>query len=433
MRGKLSVGLTAALALFFGITGGAAVAQNTDDAALKSLNACLSGPSPGSEKDFMMGLNPALNAPDRVSWCIFLYVNSNAASTGNNNALFETWATDNDTFQTNPSWPGPGTAEKPLHQPVLRQLRGQPQGGLTPFVLPFSSTQCQAGQLCVGEEVRRNRATFDFIKDNKLFSRAGLKAYDKAIVFPPDSIEVKANWVPVSQLAQFLGNSGAPVDAKLYHLNTVSENGQQVQYALVSFHVISKMVPNWTWATFEHMNNPGRCDVLGCGDTFGAAPPLMPPHVPDNTSPHTGEQYPNCTKSAALTALFKDTKIDAAFVNYCLKGSQTDFTDGQGVKTRLGNSVTEAGFLDTASCISCHGNAAFSFVTGGWATNRVFLFNSTPIAAVGPLDAGQFWLFPDKDPMRPRDAPIFRSSDFVWSIPFCAVDDTTGKSNCVTK
>ncbi|MDH2356976.1 hypothetical protein QCM80_41230 [Bradyrhizobium sp. SSUT112] len=95
--------------------------------------------------------------------------------------------------------------------------------------------------------------------------------------------------------------------------------------------------------------------------------------------------------------------------------------------------MTEAGFLDTASCISCHGNAAFSFVTGGWATNRVFLFNSTPIAAVGPPDAGQFWLFPDKNPMRPRDAAIFRSSDFVWSIPFCAVDDTTGKSNCVTK
>jgi len=431
MPGKTAASL-AAFALLLGVGVYSANAQNADDAALKNMNACLVGAPPGSELDFMTRLNPALNDPDRVSWCLFLYVNSSAASTGNNNALFETWATDNDTFQVDPTWPGPGASEKPLHQPILPRLARQPQGGLTPFVLPFSSTQCQQGQLCVGEEVRRNRSTFDFIKNNKLFSRDGLRGYGKPIVLPSDSIEVKANWVPVSQLGQFLSGSGSPADPALYHLNTTTENGQQVQYALVSFHIISKMVPNWTWATFEHMNNPGRCDVLGCNDTFGASPPSTAPHLPDNSGPHTGEQYPNCVKTPALTALFGVGKIDPAFANYCLKGSQTDFTDAQGVKTRLGNSVTEAGFLDTASCISCHGNAAFTFVTGGWSANRVFLYNSTPIGAVGPLDAGQFWLFPDKDPMRPLDAAIFRSSDFVWSIPFCAID-AAGKSNCVVK
>jgi hypothetical protein len=418
----------AAVAICMGIGSVSAAAQSADDAALKNMNACLSGANPGSERDFMTRLNPALNDTDRVSWCLFLYVNSNAASTGNNNALFETWASDNDTFQTNPAWPGPGTTEKPLRRPVLPHIAEQAQGGLTPFVLPFSSTQCKPGELCVGEEVRRNRSTFDFIKDNGLYSRDGLRAYAKPIVFPSDSIEVKANWVPVSQLAQFLSGSGSPADPNLYHLNTATENGQQVQYALVSFHIISKMAPNWTWATFEHMNNPGRCDVLGCNDSFGANPPVAAPRQ----SNATGKQYPDCVKAPALTALFANTKIDAAFANYCLKGSQTDFTDAQGVKTRLGNSVTEAGFLDTASCISCHGNAAFSFVTGGWSSNRVFLYNSTPIAAVGPLDPGQFWLFPDKDPMRPADAAIFRSSDFVWSIPFCAID-AAGKSNCAVK
>jgi hypothetical protein len=416
-----------ALELFLGIGVAAASAQIADDAALKYMNACLSGANPGSERDFMTRINPALNDPDRVAWCIFMYVNSNAVSTGNNNALFETWASDNDTFQTNPVWPSPGTSEKPLRQPILPLLARRPEGGLTPFVLPFSSTQCQPGQLCVGEEVRRNRSTFDFIKNNKLFSRDGLRAYAQAITFPSDSIEVKANWVPVSQLGQFLSGSGSPVDPSLYHLNATTENGQQVQYALVSFHIISKMVPNWTWATFEHMNNPGRCDVLGCYDSFGANPPAVAPR-----QTNLGQQYPNCVKTPTLTALFAGEKIDAAFANYCLKGSQPDFTDAQGVKTRLGNSVTEQGFLDTASCIGCHGNAAFSFITGGWSSNRVFLYNSTPIGAVGPPDPGQFWLFPDKDPMRPQDAAIFRSSDFVWSIPFCAID-AAGKSNCAVK
>src|ERR1700716_2606431 len=98
-------------------TGGAALAQTGDDPALKNMNACLSGTSPSSEAAFMTNLNPALNDPDRVAWCLFLYVNTNAATSGNNNALFETWASDNDTFQTNPVWPGPGSDAKPLRRP----------------------------------------------------------------------------------------------------------------------------------------------------------------------------------------------------------------------------------------------------------------------------------------------------------------------------
>ncbi len=404
--------------------------QASVDPALQELNKCVAGAAGTTEAEIFSRLNPALNDPDRVAWCLYLYVNSNAATSGNNNALFETWASDNDTFQENPNWPGPGTTEKPLRRPILPQLAKQPTGGLTPFVLPFESTQCQTqSQPCVGEEVRRNRPTFDFIKDNKLYSRDGLRAYSKPIVFPADSIEVKANWVPVSQIPQFLAPSGSGVNPLPYHVNTTTENGQQVQYALVSFHIISKMVPNWTWATFEHVNNPGRCDTLGCIDSFGATPSTTAPHSL-NTPPN--QQYPVCNKTAALTALFASAKIDPAFANYCLKGSQTDFTDAQGVNTRVGNSVTEAGFVDTASCITCHGRAAYTFMTGGWATNRVFIYNSTPIGPIGPLDAGQFYLFPQQDATRPLDPTLFHPTDFVWSIPFCAID-SSGKSGCVQK
>jgi len=101
-------------------TGGAALAQTGDDPALKNMNACLSGNNPGSEAAFMTNLNPALNDPDRVAWCLFLYVNTNAATSGNNNALFETWASDNDTFQTNPVWPGPGSGDEP--KPETRKI-----------------------------------------------------------------------------------------------------------------------------------------------------------------------------------------------------------------------------------------------------------------------------------------------------------------------
>ena len=52
--------------------------------------------------------NPAVNDPDRQSWELFMTVNANAASAGNNNALFETWASDGDTFQPSPVWPSGG-------------------------------------------------------------------------------------------------------------------------------------------------------------------------------------------------------------------------------------------------------------------------------------------------------------------------------------
>ncbi|MFW8588891.1 hypothetical protein ACOJBM_40890 [Rhizobium beringeri] len=56
------------------------------------------------------------------------------------------------------------------------------------------------------------------------------------------------------------------VDSADYY---VSEAPDGKKYALIAMH-ISKVLPNWTWATFEHQNNPGRCDYTGCHDAYGA-------------------------------------------------------------------------------------------------------------------------------------------------------------------
>jgi len=73
-------------------------------------------------------------------------------------------------------------------------------------------------------------------------------------------------------------------------------------------------------------------------------------------------------------------------------------------------------------------------VTGSYAPNRVFVYNSTPIGPIGPVNPGQFWQFPEQDPTRPRDPPLFRATDFVWSIPFCAISsDPTAPRPCASK
>ena len=174
----------------------------------------------------------------------------------------------------------------------------------------------------------------------------------KPIAFPVDSMEVKANWVEVDRLKEFNGFTGTPIEAAAaYHVN--STGGKQ--YALVSFHIISRLVPNWTWATFEHEDNPGRCDVIGCKDSFGAVDAYVAPLSPVESQTH----YPGCAKTPAVLALFAQAHVDPAFANYCLKGSQSDFADPSGLAIRLGNSVTEQSFVAQSSCMTCHGRAAF--------------------------------------------------------------------------
>jgi hypothetical protein len=339
-------------------------------------------------------VNPALNAPDQVSWELFVKVMSPAATSGNNNVLFETWASDQDTFNANPTFPAASPSPKILVVPAL--VRFAPKGArIQPHALPGGS-----------EETRRNKVAFDFIVGNNLFTRRGLKAAfeaKKAISFPIDAIEVKANWV-----------DAGTVDASHYHVNTASDGKK---YALVSMHVISKLVPNWTWATFEHQDNPGRCDVIGCKDNFGAVAQNVDP------SSQPGKKYPPCQKSEALKKMMSDAGLELAFANYCLKGSQTDFVSATGIATLLGNSVTEDGFVNTSSCITCHSRASTD-VNGDDPQGAGFL--DPPVPSLCPTDSpcspngapspNWFWNSPGK----PTQTIKTLQTDFVWAIPLFA-------------
>lgn len=308
------------------------------------------------------------------------------------------------------------------------------------------------------EETRRNKVAFDFIVSNNLFRVSGLQqAFAKfttdrqPLSFPADAIEVKANWFPVLDPSDpsksgIPGYSGSPADAgKFYHVN--SAGGKQ--YALVSMHLISKMVPNWTWATFEHQNNPGRCEYIGCRDSFGSVQVFVPPDttIPDGTDPSYQNQtnnpkpYPACTHTEALLKLFNGAQIDPAFRFYCLKGSQTDFTDATGMPIRLGNSITEETFDFQSSCMTCHSRAAFG--SDGSATSTAGFDNATG-APLGPVHGEWYWTTQIGGPWAPAALPVGAagqvsaavSADFVWSVAFCAVDDTAQQvrpSRCAAK
>jgi len=362
--------------------------------------------------------DPAFNNPDKLSWQLFTLVTPSVPGP-HNNVVFETWASNEDTFDLK-KFPGsagdpsctppvvvaggpvpPPPAVTPTASPKILNISALAESaprepGLQPHLLPDGS-----------QETRRNKATFDFIFCNKLNTRAGLRAAFAAgqpISFPTDSIEVKADWVPAGNLS--------PSD---YHINTASDNKP---YALVSLHIISKQVPNWTWATFEHKDNPGRCDFIGCHDQFGAVVTDVKPHDPNSP----GGKYNPCTKSVALKKLFADAGLPALWENYCLKGSQVEFVTATGVPTHLGNTVPEGGFVKTSSCITCHSRAAVD--SSGQATTGAGFLSPRPAALCpdgpgvlcspnGAPNPAWFW----NNPGQPNQSLLALQTDFIWSIP----------------
>jgi hypothetical protein len=111
--------------------------------------------------------NPALNNPDEQSWKLFVTVNANAAGPGDNNALFETWASDGDMFQTTPVWPS-GGSQMQIGARALSLAIERPHPHFLPEVLP-------TGERLIGEETRRNKSAFDFIVQNNLFKVSGVE------------------------------------------------------------------------------------------------------------------------------------------------------------------------------------------------------------------------------------------------------------------
>jgi hypothetical protein len=100
-RGEVPMRAIAIAALAMGGLCSFQVQAQQPDPALQRLNACMTSQSraPSSQKDIIAAMNPAINESDKVAWCFFLYVNMRAATAGNNDVLFETWASDGETFK----------------------------------------------------------------------------------------------------------------------------------------------------------------------------------------------------------------------------------------------------------------------------------------------------------------------------------------------
>jgi len=185
------------------------------------------------------------------------------------------------------------------------------------------------------EEVRMNQAAFDYIRDNELYNIEGQLAFFYArekVSFPVDAIEVKAIWRAITE------------DDKDRYKWAVFEDdeGTEYLYGLTSMHMSSKVLPNWLWATFEHVDNAYRRGPHDEGWLIPSSDSMACP-VP----PHACNEAPTWLAGIGGTV----------FENYRLRGTQIDYTDSYGEPVLLANSELETGFQRTASCMTCHGRS----------------------------------------------------------------------------
>lgn len=288
---------------------------------------------------------------------------------------------------------------------VIRQTNGELTVRNRPFhYFVFKNNLYNAnGVIDVYENNRKNiftnspyrRATENVTSSNP---RANLSKID----FPANAIMIRSNWLN----AELMKKIGKQYDwkwddpdqsyiQKRMSQTLTDENGVMYDcdgvHFLLAFHISSKDIPNWVWATFEHVSLPGRCDYTGCNDSWGyftsdtglpagAAKNFIKPKTmlddfpsgAESTVYDRDEVYAAESIRPQLSTVFHDLGIgtntdavsetepsagDRAWTSYRLKGSQVEFTDSMGRPTYLGHSVTEAGFVNGSSCISCHARA----------------------------------------------------------------------------
>jgi hypothetical protein len=333
------------------------------------------------------------------------------------------------------------------------------------------------------ELVFRNKPMIDYIYRNDLYTREGFGARNRAqnaamsggdiagahafeVRFPIDAVMVKADFLHQDiMLDQELitattpgGGAIDPPNNPDYPYLTVYLDGNGAPgnvpgyYYLIAMTNASKDLPNWHWYAIEHVANQGRCDYIGCNDSFGyqvngAAQPganfgssFIPPMFQlndDKTTNNdplfvTGQVYdPAATgeqPTQSLLAMFAALGIaaapvdpdprsisidDPAWMNYRLKGTQTSFVTSGGVPTGMGASVTEGGFVNSASCMTCHAQASVdangsSGMQGVGASWRPDVLGYGEVEMGAPLMA---WFYENGGP-----SISATQIDFVWGI-----------------
>jgi hypothetical protein len=297
--------------------------------------------------------NPAVNNPDKFAWDRFIEINAPALDGQRGVAdpnkrigdsglrVWQTWkiSSENGSEVFLPKgerpkdWDAPqpkDLGDKPrifLSPPKMLTIIGDTTGGEESVAALMKAAPLLSNG---NQEARINRIGYEFILKERLYSLDGQEKFrqsGRTVDFPIGTVNVKGTW------RQFTPEELKPGFQSRYY--TVEE-GKKV-WGLTGFHMTTKDLKNWFWATFEQVDNPS-------------------PEIGDRDR-YTKLRYPVDAKVSPADHRLRDVPAalkNTVFQYYVLRGTQTDFVDSMGSPTVLGNTQLEGGMQTSASCISCH-------------------------------------------------------------------------------
>ncbi|WP_299848236.1 hypothetical protein [uncultured Roseovarius sp.] len=382
--------------------------------------------------------------------------------------------------------------------PLPAKPNGTPSGSVINHRGLVSADKIDPGRLLRDLELElvfRNKAMVDYIYRHDLYSREGLGARNRAqnaaiddgdiagahgltVRFPSDAVMVKADFLHQDilldqKLIQPIEGSDVPNNPDYPYLTIYLEgDGSDDQvpgwYYMLAMTNASKNLPIWHWYAMEHVGNLGRCDYIGCNDSFGYAanpaaqaganfgtafiPPMIelnddltegnaplfvtarvydPVATGEEMTPALADLFQQMGIAAAVTD--PDPRVisadDPAWKNYRLKGTQSTFTTANGIPTGMGATITEGGFVNSASCTTCHSQAAadkngtstLAGVGADWRPNLMG-YNQVSMGAPDPN-----WFYGIGGP-----TVMATQVDFVWGILNAVCQDPAGSHGVCT-
>lgn len=386
---RLFAGFAAALFVTFGAGSGGGTALPFGVSAAQADDAAQNPCAPPSQ------ISPTI---EQTAWQLWVAATCPVNRTKYPYVVWENWIEQAQMYPITPrdglvvpnAAAAQGAADHMLHGSPLTLVKNPKLASTVPGLLGGADENCNKastpppGQpnLRICEEVRLNGLTEDYIAGNDLWNRTGqaqTALYHEKIQFPAPAVEIKADWIQLSSIGLSCTKL-PPGFTKSVHVEMINGNC----FGLAGMHLISKLLNQWIWATFEPQNlttNPNRCKVLGCTDVFGSSPAIT--------------HGANTQLTNRLATLMYAANLAPEWFNYRLDGVQTGFFRPK----LLGNSIIEgenAGVpLTQSSCITCH--AVSSVKSNG--TDGITLLTSNPVGLPTRL---------------PSVAWIRR--DFVWSL-----------------
>jgi hypothetical protein len=333
----------------------------------------------------------AQSDPLHFGWLLFLAIDCPAQSGAAQPVLWETWKPNYGVYLAGGQPPPPWGTLPP------RVLLDQPE-------IDGQTLLDKNGQPVLNE-IRMNKAVFDYIVQRQFYSKAAQIAFfndpsSLPVTFPPESFEIKASWLILTP--------GDPANARFYTIQSsyVDQSGKShpVLAGLTGLHIASKVIPNWFWTTFEQVDNQLT--------TRAPATVLIPPDV----------QKVNDDMHAALPPT-------SVWRYYNMRGVMTAFTNPGGSAPILSNTQLETAFQRSSSCITCHRLST----RGSASEGRLGFFQHTSTGIQGyvgsPGDPSNKYFDPFGttvcyDPTQivfnncktPNPAIVYKTLDYVWSL-----------------